>query len=271
MGQLSLTADGKRLAYFSTRTRKPELVLRDLATATERVLTAEPVNAVKGYPALSPDGSQLAHGTLVPGPRAVRPLVVVDLANGASRQVSDDSGGRPRQWLDERYLVIETFGSRLNSFGLVDTITGSLCKFVSSATRSLSNPRISPNGGRIAFDATPPGGSPAVIIAPIGRDKPIPESDWIVIEEAASHPFWSADGRLLYYLPTMPNTDLRSTVLARRIDAATGQPEGDAFPAIALQEMFVPTVVPGTAPHIAADEVLCVLADLRGDVWVMSL
>jgi hypothetical protein len=30
-------------------------------------------------------------------------------------------------------------------------------------------------------------------------------------------------------------------------------------------------MVPGTAPHVASDEALCVLADLRGDVWMMSL
>jgi WD40-like Beta Propeller Repeat len=92
MGQLSLSRDGKRLVYFSNRARKPEFFLRDLEHATERVLTAELINAMKQYPALSPSGSQLAHGTVVPGPRALRPIVVVDLASGTSRQLSEDSG-----------------------------------------------------------------------------------------------------------------------------------------------------------------------------------
>jgi hypothetical protein len=35
--------------------------------------------------------------------------------------------------------------------------------------------------------------------------------------------------------------------------------------------MFVPTMMPGTAPFIASDDVICVLADLRGDIWVMSV
>jgi hypothetical protein len=87
----------------------------------------------------------------------------------------------------------------------------------------------------------------------------------------ASNPFWSADGRLLYCLPTTPNNDLRSNVLARRIDTATGPPDGDAFHAITLKELYVPTMVPGTAPHVTSDEALCVLADRRGDVWMMSL
>jgi len=49
------------------------------------------------------------------------------------------------------------------------------------------------------------------------------------------------------------------------------EPEGDAFHAITLKELYVPTMVPGTAPHVASDEALCVLADLHGDVWLMSL
>ena len=32
---------------------------------------------------------------------------------------------------------------------------------------------------------------------------------------AASHPFWSRDGRLLYYLPTTPTVDIRNRVVAR--------------------------------------------------------
>jgi hypothetical protein len=36
------------------------------------------------------------------------------------------------------------------------------------------------------------------------------ESRWILVESAASHPFWSHDGRLLYYLPTTPTVDIRT-------------------------------------------------------------
>jgi hypothetical protein len=50
-----------------------------------------------------------------------------------------------------------------------------------------------------------------------------------------------------------------------------GRPQGEAFVAIAFNGMFVPTMVPGTAPFIASDKIVCVLADLRGDIWVMSV
>jgi Tol biopolymer transport system component len=270
MGQLSWTRDGGTVVYFSTRTRKPELVLRNFQNGSERLVTNEPAGVVKGYPAISPSGSQLAHGMLVPGARARRPIVVVDLAEGTSRQLSQDAGGRPRLWIDERNLLIETFGSRLNSLVVIDTITGARRELLRSTNRSISNPCLSPDATRIAFDATPAGGMPATMVAPLDRDVSVPESEWAVIEERTSHPFWSADGRLLYYLPVTPNNDLRSGARARRIAVDSIQPEGDAFDAISFGELFVPTMVPGTTPLIASGRVISVLADLRGDIWMMS-
>ena len=271
MGQLSWTRNGEQVVYFSTRTRKPELVLRNVENGSERLVTSEPAGVVKGYPAISPSGSQLAHGMLVPGHRPLRPIVLVDLADGASRQLSEDAGGRPRLWIDERDLVIETFGSRLNALVVIDTITGARRELLRSPNRSISNPRISPDGTRIAFDATPAGGVPATMVAPLEREVSVPESQWIVIEEGTSHPFWSADGRLLYYLPVTPNNDLRSGARARRIAVESIHPEGDAFDAISFGELFVPTMVPGTTPLIASNRVISVLADLRGDIWIMTL
>ena len=74
---------------------------------------------------------------------------------------------------------------------------------------------------------------------------------------------------MLYYLPVTPNNDLRSRARARRIDVASEQPQGEAFDAIAFDELFVPTMI-GTTPFVAADKVIAVLADLRGDIWIMS-
>jgi hypothetical protein len=58
---------------------------------------------------------------------------------------------------------------------------------------------------------------------------------------------------------------------ARRIGEASGRPQGDAFDAVTFNGAFVPTMVPGTAPFISVGKVPCVLADLRGDIWVMSV
>jgi Tol biopolymer transport system component len=270
VGHLSVTSDGRTLAYFSARVRATNVLLRDIAHNSEIVFTDDTATVDKGFPAISPSGGQLAYSVIVPGPRAMRPILIADLSNGTARLLSEDCGGRPRQWLDERMLLIETFGSRLNTLALLDSTSGERHELVASPERSVSNPRASPVGRWIAFDATRPGGAPNVYVAPLGGGA-ISESDWAVVEHSASHPFWSADGDLLYYLPTTPSTELRSAVRARRIGVETGRPEGDAFTAFTSNEMVVPAMITGAAPVATSDRIIFVLGDFRGDIWMMDL
>jgi WD40 repeat protein len=246
-----------------------DVFLRDLDTGSETVVAGGPVDG-KGYPAISPSGSQLAYGTRVPGARAMRPIFIAAVADGMSRNLGDDCGGRPRQWVDERVLVIERF-ARLNTIALIDTVTGIQSELLESTERSVKNPRVSPDGRWIAFDAARPGESPSVLVAPLGERAPIPESEWVVVDRLASHPFWSADGRLLYYVPTGANPWIRSVVRARHFACASGLPEGESMAVYAASEMAMPAFLAGTAPVATSDQIIFVLGDFRGDVWLMEL
>jgi Tol biopolymer transport system component len=269
LGFLSVTRDGRTLAYFSVRLGGGDVFLRDVDTGSEKLLTGEPVDG-KGYPAISPSGSQLAYGTRVPGARAMRPIFIACVPEGTSRRLGEDCGGRPRQWVDERVLVIERF-ARLNTIALIDTVTGVQRQLLESVERSVKNPRVSPDGRWIAFDAARAGASPSVLVARLGERSPIPESEWVVVDRLASHPFWSADGRLLYYVPTGANPVIRSVVRARHFDCASGLPEGEPMPVYAASEMAMPAFLAGTAPVATSDQIILVLGDFRGDVWLMEL
>jgi len=205
------------------------------------------------------------------GPRAMRPIFVASLADGTTRKLGDDLGGRPRQWVDERYIIVERFGGRLHSVGLVDSTTaGQQWDLLSSDDRSITNPRVSPDAGWIAFDAARPGGPPTVFVAPLRAREAIAPADWVVLEQSASHPFWSADGALLYYLPTTPSSEFRNLVRARRFDAAAGCALGDAITAFSSTEMVVPVGLAGTTPVATPDQIIFVLGDFRGDVWMLG-
>ena len=104
-----------------------------------------------------PSGRLLAYGIRVPeAGRALRPIVIVSLPDGTWRKLGEDCGGRPREWVDERQLIMERF-ARLNSIALIDTDTGDQRELLESAERSVSNPRFSPDRRWIAFDASRPG------------------------------------------------------------------------------------------------------------------
>ena len=207
ISHLTLSEDGRSLAYFAARTSGGELHVRDLESGSDTVIGAD---AERGFPVISAEGERMACSALVPGPPVQRPVLLTSIATGEMRLVCEDCGGRPRQWLDERTLVIETFGAGLNAFLALDTRDGSQRPLLSSMTRRLSNPRVSPDRRWLAFDAATPGGSPAVAIARVDSRAPSRRPSGSPSRASASHPFWSRDGRMLYYLPTTPSVDIRN-------------------------------------------------------------
>jgi Tol biopolymer transport system component len=268
VGYLSLSRDLRTLAYFSVRRGAGDVYLRDLETGTERVLVAGP-GGPKSYPAISPDGSQVAFGQQMGGERTARPIFIAQPSEGTWRTLGDDCRGRPRQWIDERLLIMERY-SRLNSIALIDTETAEQRELLRSDEWSLKNPRVSPDGRWIAFDGTRPGGPVNVYVAAF-RPEPIAESDWICVERSASHPFWSADGAMLYYTPMGASTAFRSLVRARRFPKGSAGPEGEPIMVYATAELVMPAYLPGTAPIATTDQIICALGDYRGDVWLMDL
>jgi len=265
---LSVSRDTRTLAYFRSRRGNNALVLRNLDTDTETTFAPEPP-VDYGFPALSPSGKRIAFGARVPGPQAVRPIFVADVTDAAAHQIAE--GDRPREWIDEQWLLVERFGSRLNSVALIDTSSGHRCDLLSSAEHSMTNARVSPDGRWIAFDAASPGGRPTVFVAPFRGDQSIASDTWMMVEQSASHPFWSHDGRLVYYLPTIPSSEFRSVVRARPVGSAGAASLGDAFDVVTLTEMIVPAFITGTAPVATSSHVFFVLGDYRGDVWMMNL
>ena len=265
-----MSRDGNALAYFAAGSSGVELRVRDMQRGADAVLDGE-AGDNRGFPVISPDGTRIAFGTLVPGPPVRRPVFVTNLAGGASRPTFDDCGGRARLWLDDNLLLAETFGSGLNSFVVLDTRDATQRPLLSSRDRRLSNPRLSPDAHWLAFDATPPGGSPSVFVARLADGQAAVETAWTLIDTSASHPFWSRDGRLLYYLPTTPTVDIRNRVVARAFDPRDGSVGAERIDVLTLSEMIVPAMVSAAAPIIAGDQIVFLLGNYRGDIWMMNL
>jgi Tol biopolymer transport system component len=271
VGHLSVTRDARTLAYFFGRPKVVGIMLRDLESGTESELTTEP-RLEYGHPALSPSGAQLACGARVAAARATRPIYVVSIPDGTNRKLGDDFGARPRQWIDERYLVVERFGGRLNSVGVVDTTTAGTADLLVSSDRTIMNPRVSNDGRWVAFDAARPGGPPTVHVARMRADDVIPETEWLPVDRSATHAFWSVDGDVLYYVPTTPSMEFRNVVRARRFaTTANDVTLGDPFTAFSTSEMVMPAASNAMTPVATRDQLIFVLGDFRGDVWMMDV
>jgi len=269
VAHLSVPRDGRTLSHFHGRPGVLGIMLRDLQTGAETAFAPEPPLAY-GYPTFSPSGNQLAYAARLAGPQAMRPIFVASLADGTTRMLGDDFGGRPRDWVDERFIVVERFGGRLHSVGLVDAANGEQSDLLSNTELSITNPRVSPDANWISFDAARPGGPPNVFLARMRGREPIQRTDWVIVEQGASHPFWSADGAFIYYLPAVPSTEFRNEVRARRFEPAANAALGAPTTAFASTEMVIPVAMTGaTTPVATLDELVMVLGDFRGDVWML--
>jgi Tol biopolymer transport system component len=258
------------IAYFAAGQRGPELRFRDFERGTDTTLDAGGA-ANPGFPVISLDGTRVVFGTLVAGPPVRRPVWVANLAGGEPRLLHEDSGGRPRLWLDDNRVLIETFGSGLNAFAVLDVMDATLRPLLASRDHRLSNPRLSPDGRWLAFDAAPPGGSASVFTTRMDEGSAREESGWIKVASGASHPFWSRDGRLLYYLPTTPTVDIRNKVSARAFDPSDGGIGGEEIDVLTLSETIVPALISAAAPIVAGDRIVFLLGNYRGDVWLRDI
>jgi len=266
----SMSRDGNTLAYFAAGSSGAAVRIRDVERGSEAVLGGD-AGDNRGFPVISLDGKRLAFGTLVAGPPVRRPVLVANLADGKSQLIFEDCGGRPRLWLDDVQLLAETYGAGLNSFIVLDMRKATQRPLLSSRERRVSNPRLSPDARWLAFDATTPGGSPSVLLARLDDGHAADETAWIRVETDASHPFWSRDGRLLYYLPATPTVDIRNRVAARPFDPGDGSVGQERIDVLALSEMIVPAMIGAAAPIVAGDQIVFLLGNYRGDIWIMDV
>jgi len=218
----------------------------------------------EAYSAISPSGRSVAYGTVVPGELTVRPVTIVNTVDGSSRRLCRDCGGRPREWLDERTVIIETPGPK-SSLVFVDVKSGGQRWRLESLTRSLSNPRVSFDRKWITFEARTLGAGSQVVVASIGSSGVVSESQWQVADRAASHPFWSHQSMFLYYLADQAH------VRGRRFDAQSGRFVADGIPVFTAADLMIPIWLPGTTPTTTSNEIVFVVADVRGDVWMMDI
>ena len=269
ISHLTLSKDGRSLAYFAARTSGGELHVRDLESGSDTVIAAD---AERGFPVISRGRGADRVWRDGAGPAGAASGVPYEPSRMERRAWSARTVAVARgNGSTRRTLVVETFGAGLNTFIALDIHDGMQRPLLSSTARRLSNPRVSPDGHWLAFDAATPGGLPAVMIARVADGAVPDEAAWVSVQASASHPFWSRDGRLLYYLPTTPSVDIRNRVAARRFDPSTGRVDGEAFTVLNLSEMIVPAMVTAAAPIAAPDQIIFVLGNFRGDVWIRDV
>jgi Tol biopolymer transport system component len=268
----SVSLDGRKIAFVSTRAGSRDVWFRDLATEHEVPLTATP-GVEEGYTCLSADGSRVAYRVIE---QSKQSIYIVDTTGSPPRKVCVDCG-LPTDWShDARRLLFEP-GSRIPGIGLLDVSTGSVQEIAVHATYKLRSARFSTDGAWVAFHAETTPDRRRIFVARLQGNTLGGESQWIPITagtEMDITPAWSPDGNLLYFIS---ERDGFRCIWAQRLHPVTKSPVDPPFAvqhfhtgAGALLTNF--RANPQQIGLSASTQgIVYSLEELRGNVWTMEL
>ena len=268
----SVSLNGGKIAFISTRAGSRDVWFKDLATQHEMPLTATP-GVEEGYPCLTADGSRVAYRIIEESRQAV---YVVDASGGAPRKICSDCG-LPTDWSDDGRRLLFEPGSRIPGIGLLDVSTGAAQEIAAHATYKLHSARFSSDGRWVAFHAETAPDSRRIFVARLQDNTLGGESQWIPVTAGTDvdiAPAWSPDGNLLYFIS---ERDGFRCIWAQRLHPAT---KTAVDPPFAVQHFHTGARAlltnfranPSQIGLSASTQGLVYsLEELRGNIWTMPL
>jgi Tol biopolymer transport system component len=260
----SLSADGGRMVFTSTRAGNPDVWLKDLAGGKERALTITPIP--ERWPRLSADGKMLAYNS------AGQIQIYATAIDGGVPERLCEKCGRLEHWSPDGELLLYGTGAfhilplrKRQPYPVVPPAPG----------QQVFAPRFSPDGRWVVFHAVSGPVSRTLYVARLREREPLDKKDWIAVTDGSSldrEPVWGPDGRLIYFLS---ERDGSRCVWAQRVDAQTKKGSGGPFPVyhshLARRSLGN---VPNTAQiglSIAPGKLVVALNEFTGTIWMAEL
>ena len=255
----TLSRDGSKLLFTSDRGGNRDVYIRDMATGQDRRLTFtdydEDTTAV-----LSPDGMQAIYRDRTNGRN-----ILIPTDGGAGRVICDDCR-RPRGWSASKNLSLHVVEG--STIAAVDHDRGTKRRVLGCENYGCFFAQLSPDDHWLAFSADPSGEGSLIFVAPYSDREVIPEEAWIAITEPgeAGQPWWSPNGRLLYFVSS---ADGSPCIWAQELDSETKVPVG---PATAVQHFHASRLAPGLGEGfkvtVGGELMVFNLEETRGNVWL---
>jgi len=270
-----LSADGKRLSFFSTRSGNSDVWL--LEVGSDEPAVALTSGAEEEYrPVISPDGSRVAYQ--VPH-RGIFIVDIVDGAAGPSTRLPVEDVFHPTGWTpDGRCLICGQRKSRPQVRSvrvLVDATTGEKTPFAGRPEYNLWQTQFSGDSAWVVCNCTSLGGQhkSQLFVFPYREGQTPTPQDWVAVSDGTAwddKPRWSPDGNLLYFTSDRHGR----CVWAQRLDEATKQRQGEPFEVFHLGSARRSMLrVPLNALEIAvsSDRLILTLEERVGNLWLAEL
>lgn len=251
----SISRDGSKIVFVSTRPGQQEVWTKDLSTGQESALTATHVQ--KWDPKFSPDGSQVAYAEF--NGSASGNVFVVPSSGGTPEMVCRGCGEVTDWSPDGKGIIGNTEDGRA---WIMDVVSRSKRDLLATR-RWIATDTFSADGRWFSFIDV---GSSRMhaYIAPTS-DQPVPESAWIAVMDGEVWA-WSPDGNLLYLTSWR---DGYLCIWARHLHPVTKQPVGEPFAVfhshstrISLSNQIEHTL------GVAGNKLVFSMGERTGNIWM---
>jgi len=263
----TLSADGRKLVFLSTRLGNVDVWVKDLESGKEAALTSTP--GTEGHSVVARDGTRVIYYITTDRKSAIR---TVSTAGGVSEQICDDCR-RPTDWSRDGATILfqYRFNDPRSTLGVLDRASGAKAEILRHPSYGLYRGHFSPDERWVTFHADDPRRGTRVFIAPFRNAVEVPETEWIAVRDGRAFddaPRWSPDGDLLYYFS---DQDGSRCIWAQPLEPATKKPVGPPFAVQHLhsrQHSVAGVGVNRLDLFVVQDKIVFTMGEMRGNIWM---
>jgi Tol biopolymer transport system component len=252
----ALSPDGKKLAFLSNRTGRPQVWLKSLETGAESAFTSSP--SEKYGLGFSTDGSTLTYSS-----SGTWDIYISRLDGGGEEVLRDTGPGVVSSWTPggEALLYFDAPGRTF----FLDMGSRRRTMILAKPDHRLIGASHSPDGRWITFWDQSALDNRS-FVAPFRGPAAIEERDWMALSDdrsAASVPHWSPGGNLVYIIDAR---DGNRCLWAQRLEPLTKLPSG---PPVAIYHAHrASLVIEEGGLSVAAGRLAFSMRESTGNIWM---
>jgi eukaryotic-like serine/threonine-protein kinase len=264
--------DAARLAYKAYVGRSQEIRVRELATGKETKVgevSQGPGPVAATPPVISDDGAQVAY--------AVREndqfsIYAVPATGGVARRLCTGCG-RPIEWFGRGTQILYDQAARNTEIAILDVATAKSTTILRTSKNRIYTPRLSPDRRLLCFTVITGARDRRTYIVPFSDNRLIPEQEWKTLTTGAAQderqPFWSPDGRFLYFLS---ERDGYRCIWGVQVSAASLKPVKESFPVYHLHQFRHSLLdfndVAEIGLSLAGSKMFLAVREIQSNIWL---